>query len=55
MVAAVSINVHLGPALDCYTQTVFPYCGQLNALAWLALLNWYVLLSSLLFSVFASL
>ena len=54
LVAAISLSTHLGGSLNCYAQDVFPYCGQLNALAGLAFLNWYVLLSNFLFSSFTS-
>ncbi|KAH0837825.1 hypothetical protein J3R83DRAFT_6033 [Lanmaoa asiatica] len=45
--AVASIIATLGGGLNCFNQTVFVYCGQLNALKAFAWLIWIVITSAI--------
>jgi hypothetical protein len=49
LAAAAALTQTVGGSLNCSTQTVFVYCGQLNALMGFAWLIWVVLTFALVF------
>jgi hypothetical protein len=52
LAAAASITTNLGGTLDCKNQSLFDYCGQLNALMAFSWLTWSLITLALILILF---